>query len=83
MTDDDIIAALTAVHGIGRWTAQMFLIFNLNRPDVFPIDDLGVRRGIQRVFQLPAPLAPKQCLPYAEPWRPYRTLAAWYLWRSG
>ncbi len=83
MTDEEIIAALTAVHGIGRWTAEMFLIFNLNRPDVFPVDDLGVRKGVQRVFGLAEVPGAKACVAYGEGWRPWRTVATWYLWRSG
>lgn len=83
MPDDAIIDALTAIHGIGRWTAEMFLIFCLNRPDVFPVDDLGIRRGIQRLHGLPDEPTPRACLPYAAAWQPYRTVATWYLWRSG
>ena len=83
MTDEEIIEALTAVHGIGRWTAEMFLIFNLNRPDVFPVDDLGVRKGVQRVLGLAEMPKPKECVGHGEVWRPYRTIATWYLWRGG
>ena len=76
------IAALTAVHGIGRCTAEMFLMFTLCRPDVFPVDDLGIQRGIQRLRGLPALPKPRDLPPHAEPWRPYRTIASWYLWRG-
>jgi DNA-3-methyladenine glycosylase II len=81
-TDEEIIEALTAVNGIGRWTAEMFLIFVMNRPDVWPIGDLGLRASIQRHFNLPAHPTPKQMTELAEPWRPHRTVASWYLWRA-
>lgn len=82
MTDEEVIAALTRVKGVGVWTAEMFLIFVLNRPDVWPVDDLGVRKAAQRLFGLPALPDAKTLNRLAEPWRPYRTVAAWYLWRS-
>jgi len=82
MTDDQIIESLTAVHGIGRWTAEMFLIFVLNRPDVWPVDDLGVREAFKRAYKLPSRLKPKELTNRAEHWRPYRSVATWYLWRS-
>ncbi len=83
MTDDEIIADLTRVKGIGRWTAEMFLMFNLGRPDVMPADDLGVQNGIKRLFRMRQRPKRKQVMKVAERWRPYRTAAAWYLWRSG
>jgi 3-methyladenine DNA glycosylase/8-oxoguanine DNA glycosylase len=82
MPDELVIERLTAVRGVGRWTAEMVLMFRLVRPDVLPIDDLGIRKGFQRVYgrrQLPTPLAVAR---YGERWRPYRTVASWYLWRS-
>ena len=80
--DDAVIAALLPVKGIGRWTAEMFLIFALGRLDVLPVDDLGFRRGIQLRYGLPD-LPARTTLPaLAEPWRPYRSIATWYLWRS-
>ena len=80
--DEEVIAELTAVKGIGLWSAQMFLMFQLDRPDVLPVGDLGIRRAIERAYELPElPLAP-QMEQIAEPWRPYRTLACRYLWRS-
>jgi DNA-3-methyladenine glycosylase II len=82
MSDDEIIECLTAVHGIGRWTAEMFLIFVLNRPDVWPVDDLGVREAFKRAYNLPDRLKPKELTDRAEHWRPYRSIATWYLWRS-
>lgn len=81
-SDERIIEHLTALPGIGVWTAQMFLIFSLNRPDVLPVGDLGIRAGFQRHFQLPAPPHPRDCHALAEPWRPHRTVAMWYLWRE-
>jgi DNA-3-methyladenine glycosylase II len=83
MSDDDVIAALTEVEGIGRWTAEMFLMFTLCRPDVFPIDDLGIQRGVQRLRGLTALPRPREMMPYGELWRPYRSVASWYLWRGG
>ena len=82
MSDDEVIAALTAVHGIGRWTAEMFLIFTLGRLDVFPVDDLGVQRGVQRLRGLASLPKPREMPPHGELWRPYRTVASWYLWRG-
>jgi DNA-3-methyladenine glycosylase II len=81
MSDEDIVAALTQVKGIGVWTAEMFLIFALNRPDVFPVGDLGIRSGLQRFHGLEEPPHPRDCHPLGEAWRPHRTLAMWYLWR--
>ena len=80
--DNEVIAELRAVKGIGTWTAQMFLIFRLKRPDVFPIDDLGIVKGVQRVYGLRRPPSRDRMLRLAEAWRPYRTVASWYLWRS-
>lgn len=82
MNDDEVIHAVTQVPGIGRWTAEMLLIFCLERPDVWPVDDLGLRKAAQQFFQLPEPPAPKTLQPLADHWRPYRTYASWYLWRS-
>ena len=82
LSDEDVVAALIQVHGIGRWTAEMFLIFHLGRPDVLSTGDLGVRRAVQRAYaldELPAPAALERL---GEPWRPHRTLACLYLWRS-
>jgi len=80
-SDDAIIEALTAVRGIGRWTVQMMLMFRLGRPDQLPIDDLGVRRGLQRVDALEAAPTPRELAARGECWGPYRTLASLYLWR--
>lgn len=83
LSDDEVIAALTRVKGIGRWTAEMILIFTLGRPDVLPVDDLGVRAAAQRLYDLPARPGKDELLRIAEPWRPWRSLASRYLWRSG
>ena len=80
--DDHVIEQLTGVKGIGTWTAQMFLIFRLKRPDVFPLDDLGIVKGVQRVYGLRRPPSRARMLKIADAWRPYRTVASWYLWRS-
>ncbi len=82
MTDDAVIEHLTQVKGIGEWTAQMFLMFSLGRPDVMPAHDLGVRKGFQRLFEHEVLPAPKAVLEYAEIWRPWRSVASWYLWRA-
>ena len=79
--DATLVGQLTAVRGIGRWTVEMLLIFRLGRPDVLPIDDLGVRKGAQVLDGLDAPPTPKALLARGEPWGPYRTLASLYLWR--
>ena len=82
LDDEAIIAELVAVKGIGVWTAQMFLMFTLQRPDVLPTGDLGVRNGAMRAYGLPAPPPPEELTALAEPWRPFRTRACLYLWRS-
>jgi methylated-DNA-[protein]-cysteine S-methyltransferase len=83
MDDNAIVEALTAVRGIGRWTAEMLLIFRLGRPDVLPVADFGIRKGFARVFRSPDELAaPDAIARRAERWRPYRTMASWYLWRA-
>jgi len=81
MSDDEIIAALTQVKGIGKWSAQMFLMFRLGRPDVLPELDLGVQKGIQRAYRLRKLPTPAQVLRRGEKWAPYRTVASWYMWR--
>jgi DNA-3-methyladenine glycosylase II len=82
MDDDAIVIDLTRVRGIGRWTAEMFLMFNLHRPDVFPVDDLGVRNAVARLYAMTQPPPPKELREFGERWRPYRSVAAWYLWQS-
>ncbi len=81
LPDEDVIAALIGVKGIGRWTAEMLLIFSLGRLDVWPVDDLGVAVGVQRLLGLPERPKPKELRIIGERWRPYRTLVSWYLWR--
>jgi len=81
LDDEQIIEALTDVKGIGRWTAEMFLIFVLNRPDVYPVDDLGLRKSVQRAYGLAEIPTVKKLHELAEGWKPYRSLATWYLWR--
>lgn len=83
MSDEQVIEALVAVKGIGRWTAEMFLMFVLNRPDVLPVDDLGLREGVRDVYELRQRPTPKQVQKIAEPWRPYRSIGTWYIWRRG
>lgn len=80
--DDDIVARLSAVRGIGRWTAEMFLIFQLGRQDVWPVDDLGVRRGYAVIHKLAEWPKRKELQALGEVYRPYRTVAAWYCWRT-
>lgn len=82
LTDEEIIAALTAVNGIGRWTAEMFLMFVLNRPDVLPVDDLGLQRAVKQAYQLKQWPKKTKLLKLGQAWRPYRTIASWYLWRA-
>ena len=81
MSDDEIVEALTAVRGIGKWTVQMMLMFRLGRADQLPVDDLGIRKGAQRVDKLDEMPTPKQLLERGEAWGPYRTYAGLYLWR--
>ena len=80
--DEELIERLSAVPGIGRWTAEMFLIFQLCRLDVWPVDDLGVRKGYATAWGLPAMPTPKELGAYGEVFRPYRSVAAWYCWRA-
>jgi DNA-3-methyladenine glycosylase II len=80
--DEDIIQALIAVKGVGRWTAQMFLIFRLGRPDVLPELDLGIQKGIQRAYRMRTLPKPAKVLSVGAKWAPYRSVASWYLWRS-
>lgn len=78
--DEEIVARLTQVRGIGRWTVEMLLVFDLGRLDLFPVDDLGVRTGFQRLFRRPG-AKPAEMVRRAERWRPHRSVATWYLWR--
>lgn len=82
MSDEEIIEALLPVKGIGRWTAEMFLIFVMNRTDVLPVDDLGVRKGFQTFYGLEGMPSVAEMQRLAEPWRPWRTVGTWYLWKG-
>ena len=82
LSDDEVSAQLVAVKGLGQWTADMFLLFHLGRPDVLPVGDLGVRRAAERAYGLPGPPSAAELTTLAEPWRPHRSLASLYLWRS-
>ena len=82
LPDEEVIDALIPIQGIGRWTAQMFLIFSLGRLDILPVDDLGLRAGVQDQYALDELPHKEQLSELAEPWRPYRSIATWYLWRS-
>jgi DNA-3-methyladenine glycosylase II len=82
LSDEEIITRLTQVRGIGRWTVEMLLVFQLGRPDVLPVDDFGVRSGFQAAYGLSRLPRPQALAAWGERWRPYRTTAAWYLWRA-
>lgn len=82
LDDDAIVERLVEVRGVGRWTVEMLLIFQLGRPDVLPVDDFGVRNGFRIAYRRRAMPTPKEVLRYGERWKPYRTTAAWYLWRA-
>ena len=82
MPDDEVVARLVQVRGIGRWTVEMLLMSHLARPDVLPATDLGIRRGFARIQDLEALPAPADLLAHGERWRPWRTVASWYLWRA-
>lgn len=82
LSDEEIIALLVPIRGIGRWTAEMFLLFSLHRPDVFAVDDLGLRNAMHKLYNLDTSPTPARMRELAEPWRPYRSVASWYLWRS-
>lgn len=81
-SDEDAVTELLEVKGIGHWTAQMFLMFSLGRIDVFAPDDLGLRNAIQKLYELPEKPSRSELEQHADKWRPYRTIASWYLWRS-
>ena len=82
MEDEAIIEALTQVKGVGRWTAEMFLIFRLQRPDVLPLGDLGIVKAVQRAYKLRKAPSPDRLTRIGEAWKPYRSVACWYLWAS-
>ena len=82
LSNDDLVATVTTVHGIGEWTAHMLLIFSMGRTDVLPVGDYGVRKAMQRLYRLRQLPQPHTMERIATPWRPYRSIASWYLWRS-
>ena len=82
LPDEDVIQSLTQVKGIGRWTAEMFLMFRLHRPDVLPVDDLGILKAVQRAYGLRKMPRAERLTKIGESWRPYRSVACWYLWAS-
>ena len=82
LDDEAVVRELVQVKGIGRWSAEMFLMFRLHRPDVLPVDDLGIVKAIQRAYGLRKPPTPERIRKIGEAWRPYRSVASWYLWAS-
>jgi DNA-3-methyladenine glycosylase II len=82
LSDDELVERMVQVRGIGRWTAEMFLLFQLRRLDVWPVDDYGVRKGWALAHRLKEPLAPRRMEAEGEPFRPYRSIVAWYCWRA-
>lgn len=82
MTDEEVIETVTKVKGIGRWSAEMILIFRLLRPDILPVGDLGIVKAVQKAYGLRKPPTPERLLKIGERWRPYRSVASWYLWAS-
>jgi DNA-3-methyladenine glycosylase II len=82
LPDADVMERVTAVKGLGEWSAHMFLMFTLGRPDVLPVGDLGVRNGMRLAYGLDEPPTPKQALEIGAPWAPYRSVGSWYMWRA-
>jgi DNA-3-methyladenine glycosylase II len=82
LPDEEVVERLTAVKGFGRWTAEMFLMFRLHRPDVLPVDDLGIQNAIQRLYRLRTRPTVKRMAQLGELWKPYRSVASWYLWQT-
>ncbi len=82
MSDEELIERIDTVRGIGRWTVEMLLMFRLGRPDVLPVDDYGVRKGFAKIHKLAELPKPKELLAYGERWRPFRSVASWYMWRA-
>ena len=82
MTDEEVINILQQVKGIGRWTAEMFLIFCLGRQDILPVSDLGIRKAMQKLYSLSELPRPAEMLAISQVWKPYRSIATWYLWKS-
>ena len=82
MSDSEIIEDLIKIKGIGKWTAEMFLIFNLCRADIFPLDDIGMIKGVCKIYKLEYPIKREELIEIGNKWKPYRSVATWYLWRS-
>ena len=82
MNDEDIVQDLIQIKGIGRWTAEMFLIFNLCRADIFPLDDIGMIKGLCKLYKISYPAERERIIKIGDRWKPYRSVATWYLWRS-
>lgn len=82
MTDEEVIQSLVKIKGIGRWSAEMFLMFRLHRPDVLPVGDLGITNAVMKVYRMRKKPSAERLLRLGEAWRPYRSVASWYLWRS-
>jgi DNA-3-methyladenine glycosylase II len=83
LSDEEVIERVTAVKGLGEWSAHMFLMFHLGRPDVLPTGDLGVRHGMRITYELPELPTPKQAVEIGAPWAPFRSVGSWYMWRAG
>jgi DNA-3-methyladenine glycosylase II len=83
LPDEEVVQRITAVKGLGEWSAHMFLMFHLGRPDVLPVGDLGVRNGMRLVYVLPSVPTPKEAKVIGEPWAPFRSVGSWYMWRAG
>ena len=81
-SDEEVVQALISIRGIGRWTAEMFMIFHLMRPDILPLDDIGLQKGVEKLYNQGKKLPIPELQELAERWRPYRSVATWYLWRS-
>ena len=82
MTDEEILTELTALNGIGRWTAEMFMIFHLGRPDILPLADIGLQKAIFKHYNKGEKMTLAEIFELSQKWRPYRSVATWYLWRS-
>ena len=82
MSDEEVLAFLTGLRGVGAWTAEMIMIFTLLRPDVFPVGDVGVVRAVERLYSDGRAMSKQEILEKSEEWKPWRTVATWYLWRS-
>ncbi len=81
LDDEEVVEAVTAIHGVGEWTAHMLLMFSLGRPDVLPVGDYGIRKGVQSLYGLKELPGPRELDDIAKTWRPYRSVASWYVWR--